>query len=231
MLALILFVFGLVLWWRGRFSFGSIDTQGRHVKAAGLVLMLPEISVFVLGILATMILGPERGAALLLSGLVFVLGMIAMIVSATIAYILIADPPQAPRLPGVLGDLQAERRGTARPNQTVTPPQTNETVNEVRPTPPEKPAAPSAPARPAQRHPLERYATPAATTQRPAAVRNIMTVREAADYMAVPQAEIMAWIEGGKLPAARGNGGFVIARSLLDEMKQNKSHTENMQPA
>ena len=32
---------GALLFWQGKINFNTIQTEGRHVKAAGVVLMLP----------------------------------------------------------------------------------------------------------------------------------------------------------------------------------------------
>lgn len=190
---LILLVIGAILWYRGRFSFGSVRTEGRHVKAAGAVLMLPFALIFTLGILVMMFLGFEAGLNFLFSGPMLILSLSAMVLAVAMAYILIVDPPNAPRLPGVLGQIQDERHG--------------------KPTEPSQPSS-------ASTHPLNRF-TPSAAPRR--TFPSVLSVNEAAEYMKMTPAEIMGLIDAGKLAAARGNTGFRIARSLLDEMKSGDS--------
>lgn len=48
--------------------------------------------------------------------------------------------------------------------------------------------------------------------------RNILTVEEAAAYLKTSTHDIRQLIDQGKLPAARSNGGYAIARSALDEL-------------
>ena len=125
-----------------------------------------------------------------------ILQLILMIIAVIVAYILIADPPNAPHLPGILGEIQNERRD--KPAQ-----------------PPSNSPRPKQPQRPVQRHPLERFIS---NTQ-PIKVANVLSVKEAAAYMGMNPDEIMGLIDAGKLPAARDSSGFRIARSVLDEMK------------
>jgi excisionase family DNA binding protein len=193
---LALFVLGGFLYLTGRFRFGGLRTQGRHVKAAGVVLMTPVVATFVLGLLLGMLFSdsPETLTNLLM--FIAVLELIGAIVATIIAYILIADPQGAPALPGVLGKIQAERRQQEDP----------------------KPVRPGAPIR---RHPLEQFrATQAPRKLEPD--KKVLSVAEAALYMGVEPTQIMAWIDGGQLPAARDSSGFRIARSRLDELKGNQ---------
>ncbi|MEZ4668819.1 MAG: helix-turn-helix domain-containing protein [Anaerolineae bacterium] len=192
---LILLLIGLVLWSRGRFNFGSIQTEGRHVRAAGIVLMLPFATVFVLGFSVMTFTGIDAGINFLFSGPVLILSLSAMVLAVAVAYILIADPPNAPRLPGILGQIQDERRG--------------------------KPGEPQQ--RPLSSHPLNKSTTQ--STSRRSSYPSILSVNEAAEYMHTTPDEIMRLIDDGKLAAARGNMGFRIARSLLDEMKQETGGT------
>jgi excisionase family DNA binding protein len=187
---LILLVIGIFLWYRGRFKFASIHTEGRHVRAAGVVLMLPFILIFALGIGVMLFMGFEAGINFLFSGPMLILSLSAMVLAVAIAYILIADPPNAPHLPGILGQIQDERHGKA-----VEPPR-----------------------QPVSSHPLDRL-SPFGAPKR-GVVPTVLSVNEAAEYMKLTPAEIMGLIDAGKLAAARGTSGFRIARSLLDEMKQ-----------
>lgn len=61
-------------------------------------------------------------------------------------------------------------------------------------------------------HPLEeRPITP------PPTVPEIMTVQEAAAYLGVTEAEVLALIDAGKLAAARSPSGYRIARIAIDD--------------
>jgi len=50
-------------------------------------------------------------------------------------------------------------------------------------------------------------------------VANVLSVKEAAAYMGMKPEDILGLIDAGKLPAARDSGGYRIARSVLDELK------------
>lgn len=187
---MLLLIIGLVLWKSGKFRFGSVNTEGRHVKAAGLVLMLPALGLLLVSMVLASLFGADLNAQGTFYGLLIIFGLGSMTTAITLAYILIVNPANAPRLPGVLGQIQAERNGETAKND----------------------AAPRA----AAPHPLVDYKRPSGK------VRNILTVDEAAAYMGVTSADIMAWIERGELPAARDNYRYQIARSALDELKQSQ---------
>ncbi len=184
--------------WQGKFNFGSIQTEGRHVKAAGAVLMLPAAGFVLLSFVFSIISSSSTGSAQFVSAVLNFFQLVMMIVAVVVAYILIADPPNAPNLPGILGQIQIERRG--KPSQ-----------------PPSSPSSkPKQPQRPVQRHPLESF-MPARS--QPIKVSNVMSIKEAAAYMGMKPEDIMGLIDAGKLPAARDSSGFRIARSVLDELK------------
>jgi excisionase family DNA binding protein len=195
MLIALVFI-GAFLFWQGKININTIQTEGRHVKAAGVVLMLPAAGYILLTFLLSMLFGgpSTQGTLALLS----LLQLIMMVIAVIVAYILIADPPNAPHLPGILGDIQNERHG--KPSQ---PPS-----SDSRPKPQQQ--------RPAQRHPLERFIP---TPSQPIKVASVLSVKEAAIYLGVNPDEIMRLIDAGKLPAARDSSGFRIARSVLDELK------------
>jgi len=191
---------GAFLFWQGKLNFSTIQTEGRHVKAAGVVLMLPAAGYILLTFVLSMLFGSSSSQAAL--ALLSLLQLIMMVIAVVVAYILIADPPNAPHLPGILGDIQNERHG--KPSQ---PPS-----SDSRPKPQQQ--------RPAQRHPLERFIP---TSSQPIKVANVLSVKEAAAYMGMNPDEIMGLIDAGKLPAARDSSGFRIARSVLDELKNPAS--------
>ncbi len=186
---------GGFFFWQGKFNFGSIQTEGRHVKAAGAILMLPAAAFVLLSFALSILFGGSSSQSV---ALLSVLQLVMMIVAVVVAYILIADPPNAPNLPGILGQIQNERRG--KPSQ---PPSNSS-------------SRPKQQQRPAQRHPLDRLMS---TGSQPIKVANVLSVKEAAAYMGMNPDEIMGLIDAGKLPAARDSSGFRIARSVLDELK------------
>jgi excisionase family DNA binding protein len=191
---------GAFLFWQGRFNFGPIQTEGRHVKAAGAVLMLPAAGYVLLSFILSISFGGSSSSAAV--GLISILVLIMMVIAVVVAYILIADPPNAPHLPGILGDIQNERHG--KPSE---PPSSSSSSD--RPKQQQQ-------QRPAQRHPLESFMP---MRSQPMKVANVLSVKEAAAYMGVNPDEIMRLIDAGKLPAARDSSGFRIARSVLDELK------------
>lgn len=193
-----LLVFGGFLFWQGKVNFGTVQTEGRHVKAAGVVLMLPAVSFLLLSVIMGMLFGANTNSIQFVLSFLMIFQLLMMTVSVVLAYILIVDPPNAPQLPSILGDIQRERRGKSAPPPSSSRPKQS--------PPQQRPAA--------QRHPLERFAP-----QQAVKLPNVMTVKEAAAYMGVTQDEILRLIDAGKLPAARDNAGFRIARSVLDELK------------
>ncbi len=195
-----LLILGGFLFWQGKITFGPVQTEGRHVKAAGVVLMLPAASFLLLSIIMGMIFGVNANSIQFILAFLAIFQLVMMVLAVVLAYILVVDPPNAPQLPGILGDIQRERRG-----KSAAPPSSSSSSRPKQPPPPQ-PAA--------QRHPLERF-----TPQQPVKLPNVMTVKEAAAYMGVSQDAILRLIDDGKLPAARDNAGFLIARSVLDELK------------
>jgi len=191
---------GGFLFWQGKFNFGSIQTEGRHVKAAGAVLMLPAAGFVLLSFVLNIAFGSNQSSPQIAQALLSITQLVLMIFGVIVAYILIADPPNAPHLPGILGEIQTERRGKpSQPPPTSTP----------RPKSKEQ-------QRPAQRHPLDRFMSPGAQQIK---VANVLSVKEAAAYMGMKPEDILGLIDAGKLPAARDSGGYRIARSVLDELK------------
>jgi len=190
---------GMLLFWQGKFYFGSIQTEGRHVKAAGAVLMLPAAGYVLLSFTFSILFRSSSSSSQFIPALLSILQLVMMIIAVVLAYILIADPPNAPNLPGILGQIQNERRG--KPSQ---PPSSSNS----------KPK--SSQQQSAQRHPLESFMP---VRSQPIKVANVLSIKEAAVYLGVSPDEIMQLIDAGKLPAARDSSGFRIARSVLDELK------------
>jgi hypothetical protein len=208
----VLFIIGLVLVVRGRYSFMGFQTAGRHVKAAGMILMLPAGLNVLIAIVLMFIYGPNPTVILNAAGNFTFLMLLVMVGVVALAYILIADPEGAPRLPGILGQIQDERRGLA-PTQAAAPKPLDDNPSPNRPMPQQT--------RPQSRHPLDMGNRP--QSPRPGQYGSVLNVRDAASYMQVTEQQIMQWIDDGKLTAARGNNGFVIARSVLDELKNTSA--------
>lgn len=173
MMSLILFMIGIVLYFTRRVSLGGIRAEGRQVRAAGLVLMSPTIISFVISLFAGMIFAGNLNAVVAVIPVLTFIETTLMIAAVMVAYILIAAPAGAPRLPGVLGRIQSE-------NQPLQP----------------------IPARVPEQLP------------------SIMNVSEAARYLQVSEADVLALIEDGKLAAARINYSYRIARRSLDELRE-----------
>jgi excisionase family DNA binding protein len=186
-----------------------VRTAGRHVKAAGAILTMPASGVFFLSFVAGILFGSSEQMLLTVIGLLGLLELAGMVVAVAAAYILIADPPNAPRLPGILGEIQAQQRGQTPTEQNPSAPRKTVTV---------------------RKHPLDVPGMPARPQTPRGTYGSILNIRQAAEYMGVTEAEILNWIEAGKLAAARGNMGYAIARSLLDEMRAEK-RPDSVQPA
>jgi excisionase family DNA binding protein len=201
---LILLVVGLILLYRGRWSFAGFETEGKHVKAAGALLMMPATVNVVLAFVLMIIFGNNPDAVFAAANSVSVFMLLLMMGVVGLAYILIADPPGAPQLPSMLGEIQNERRGL-RQNSEMQQDTTFSTPSPI-------------PQRPQVRHPLD-LGGMSARPQPRATYGTVLTVRDAAQYMNVSEQQIMQWIDEGKVTAARGNNGFAIARSVLDELK------------
>ncbi len=118
----ILFLIGVVLFSTRKFRLASLQTAGRHVRAAGVILMLPGAINFMIGIALLFIYGADFEAIFAAFEQIAPLMLVAMIVAVLLAYLLIADPPGAPRLPGILGRIQSERRSGQTPARTAPSP-------------------------------------------------------------------------------------------------------------
>jgi excisionase family DNA binding protein len=191
-LSIIPLIIGVILFYMGRVHIGMLRAEGRHVKAAGVILTLPAaLSLLLLNFFIPMAFGADVDAAMVAIGAVTLLEAVGLLAAVGIAYLLIADPPGAPRLPGILGQLQDEARKN-RPADA--PPRRAKTV--TIPTP-------------ASMRPLvTREDFP-----------SVMDLKQAARYLRVSEAEILRLIEEGKLAASRDNFRYKIARSQLDELR------------
>lgn len=193
-MSLILFVLGAYLWYTGRFSFGSVNTQGRHIKAAGVVLMLPAGGTFVLSFVLGLVFLSSETMLVTMINIMAMVEFFSLIAAVIIAYILVADPQNAPRLPGILGEIQAERRAQENRGATSSPAPNSNIQTTSRPVKP-GPVAP-----------------------RQESFGAVLTVQEAATYMRLNEADILKLIDDGKLAAARINYSYRIARSNLDDL-------------
>lgn len=122
MLALILLIVGAVLYFTGKIKIGSINAEGKHVKSAGIILMLPAFGSFLLGLVIGTLF--ERNIELLMSliNILFILEIAGVFLAAFVAYRIIVNPTGAPRLPGVFGDLQSQQPQQARKTVTIPAP-------------------------------------------------------------------------------------------------------------
>ena len=193
-MSLILFIAGAVLFFMGRVEIGTLRAEGKHVKTAGIILILPTIITFALvELFIPLAFGSNASAATTAIGLISLLELIGMLAAVAIAYILIADPPSAPRLPGILGEIQDE----ARKHQ---------------------PARPTTP-----RSKIVNIPTPAANFRPKININrdnfpSVMNLKQAARYLELSEDDVLKLIDEGKLTAARDNYNYKIAKSQLDEL-------------
>jgi len=122
-----------------------------------------------------------------------VLEFFGLMVATWLAYILVADPAGAPRLPGVLGEIQAEREHKVNP------------LEEVRKARAQQVPAPENHAA----HPLNRQVQ---MSTRVETFGKILNVKQAASFMNLPEPAIVGMIHEGQLPAVRSGGDYAIAR-------------------
>ena len=126
MVALILLIGGIYLWYKGQFRFGSIQTEGRHVKVAGVLLMLPAAGAFVLSLLIGLFFGSIMQLVVSLLVVISVIEFMSVFLVLWLAYLLLVNPARAPRLPGYLGEVQAgigpqQSQSRQRPTQQAQP--------------------------------------------------------------------------------------------------------------
>jgi hypothetical protein len=200
MMSIILFLVGAVIAFTGRFAFGGYRAAGRAVRAGGLVLMFPAAFTFVISLIGGVLFAGNNQALLAYINLVAILDFLTLMLATGIAYILIANPEGAPRLPGILGEIQAEREDTPNP------------IEDVRKARPQQvPASASHAA-----HPLNRQ-----VAARPEPFGKILNLKQAASFLSMPEPAIIGLIQTGQLPAVRSGGDYAIARSRLEEIKSN----------
>lgn len=168
-MTLVFLVIGFILYRTEKISLGNFQAEGKHIKSAGLVLMLPALGSFFLGLVLGAIFAGNFQAIANLINVLLIVELVAVVIAVRVAYRLIVNPASYASLPGI-----AKVASTA-------------------PTAPVEPTSPI--------------------------TKSILTLEEAAQYLGVTPAQITAWIDEGKLPAARVNYRFQIARSALDELR------------
>ncbi|MBZ0301490.1 MAG: helix-turn-helix domain-containing protein [Anaerolineae bacterium] len=110
-MSLVLGVIGFVWYLTGRARIGGFQAEGRRVKAAGVLLMLPVMLTLTL-LNAYLPSAVQINAAETVRTL-FIITMLelsAVCAALGCARIVLLDPPGSPRLPGLLGQLQREAR-------------------------------------------------------------------------------------------------------------------------
>ncbi len=125
MLALILLIIGAVLYYRGKIKIGSINAEGKHVKSAGIILMLPAFGSFLLGLVIGTLFDGNVETLMNLVNLLFLLEIAGIFVALFVAYRMITNPSGAPPLPGILGNLQSQQPQQARKTVTIPAPHTS----------------------------------------------------------------------------------------------------------
>src|SRR5262245_822468 len=97
-MAIIALVIGAILYFRGKISVGSFKAQGKHVKDAGLVLMLPAAGSFFLGMgVGLLFLDNPRGLMSVVNVLL-VVELMAVFIAIFVAYRLIVNPVGYPNV-------------------------------------------------------------------------------------------------------------------------------------
>lgn len=211
MLELLAFIAGVVMLIKGSFRLFNRTIHKRDGRLAGGVLMAPFLIelciVFSLSfsmVNESMIVADDGTVSI--SSQVFedymnrvtdystlFLGM--LVVAVVVAGLIIWRSPQvnAPPAP-IVGD--APPQGGSMNKPPVAPP----------------------PAKPGREHPLGGFGafTPA-PAKTPPSPKSIMTIAEAAAYIGQSPADVERLIDQNRMPAAKGPGGYRIARSALDD--------------
>lgn len=84
-----LFIVGAGLMLAGRIRFADLDAEGALVRVAGLVLMMPLISVFLLGIIIGALTRGEAQSTAAALDVLFVVEVIAWMAAVAVAYYLL----------------------------------------------------------------------------------------------------------------------------------------------
>jgi excisionase family DNA binding protein len=222
-MGLILLIVGAVLFYTGKVNFGSFQAEGRQVKAAGVILMLPEGIAFLLSIFMLISFGSNPNVIGSMVSMIAVLQLGGMFIALAIAYLLIANPPNAPRLPGILGDIQ---KGIPANSQSQSASKTP--AEKLRNEEPEQETTSTT----RQPEVINFVARVQQLPQQPAQVAGwrdkfppVMDTKQAARYLQVTEEYVMELIDQGKLAAARNNYRYQIAKSQLDDLLENGGDT------
>ncbi len=211
-MSLFLLLIGLYLYFAGRIEFGTVRAEGRPVKAAGVILIVPGAVSFLLGnIFIPLAFGHNQSAIDFMMGLLSLLDLAGSIVAIALAYLLIVKPPNMPRLPGILGEIQGDVESGAQPPAQARPESPRPTI-----APQEPPPEPGRSRTVTIPNPI------AANCPQPSLNRDrfpaVMGLKDAARYLQTTEEEILKLIDDGKLVAARDNYNYQIAKSQLDEL-------------
>jgi len=210
-MSFILMLIGLYLYFAGRIDLGTIRAEGRPVKTAGMILIAPGAVSFLLNfIFVPFAFGNNQSAASFFIGIVNLLDLLGSMLAVALAYLLIVNPPNVPRLPGILGEIQDDSRPLS--NGSDQPTERSESQ-----PPPTRPTTPQPRSR------TVTIPTPGQTDRpRPTLNRDrfppVMDLKDAARYLQTTEEEILKLIDEGKLVAARDNYNYQIAKSQLDEL-------------
>ena len=196
MIEFILFSIGIYMLISGRFSLGNRMRQGRPVRAVGILLMLPfGASLLFFGIFAS-ISGnwseTSRNAFATFIGLTQLLGIVLVMLVSW------------GMLRGAGGDGDTSPSEARRPRLRLW--QQLEKITRAA----QQEASPHQPEDLPQSSPI---------SQR---FPSVMNTRQAAAYLKVPEQTIIELITSGKLIAARINHRYNIARSVLDDYRDNQ---------
>jgi excisionase family DNA binding protein len=194
LMSLIFLLIGFFLFFTRRLEMGSIQAEGRPLKAAGVILATPGlVSLLFFHFFLPLAMGRNEEALATGRAVVDLLDLLASMVAAGLAYLLIVNPPGAPRLPGLLGEIQAEASTKAGSQNR---PEAGKIVSIPEPEVSPKPKAS-----------VNRDKFP-----------SVMNLKEAARYLQTTEDEILKLIDEGRLVAARDNYNYQIAKSQLDEL-------------
>jgi excisionase family DNA binding protein len=215
MLSLIAFVAGIIMLIKGPFRLLNRTVSKRDARVAGAILMLPFIAELLIVLTLSfslvsesMVVDAEGGVSI--SSQVFEtylnqVNELSMVFLASLVMAVLAAGYVIWRSP------QANTPPVSLSNPSPAPP----------PAPPPPPTPQSRPSRPPREHPLGGFGVFApAAAPKPVAPKSIMSVAEAAAYIGATPADVERLIDENRLPAARSNGIYAIARSALDDYVQ-----------
>lgn len=111
-MSLIFLVIGTILFLTGRLAFGNFRAEGKHVKGAGLILMMPALGAFFISLFVGMLFGSSAELLISLLNLLIVLEFAGLIIAGIIAYRMIANP--APSLPNQYRESEAKAQPDVR---------------------------------------------------------------------------------------------------------------------